>query len=44
MGAYRDKRWCVYRAWKQVARKRQKLILGPQYREAPPEECIEKNH
>lgn len=40
MGAYRDKRWCVYKSWKQVAPKRQKLILGPQYRKALHEECI----
>ena len=39
MGAYSDKRWCAYKSWKQVVRKRQKLILGPQYRNALHDEC-----
>lgn len=40
MGAYIDIRWCAYKSWKQVARKRQKLILGPQYRNALHDECV----
>jgi len=40
MGAYCDKKWCAYKSWKSVARKRQKLVLGPQYRDALQEECI----
>ena len=39
MGAYSAKRWCAYKSWKQVVRKRQKLILGPQYRNALHDEC-----
>ena len=43
MGAYIDIRWCAYKSWKQAAgkrRKRQKLILGPQYRNALQDECM----
>lgn len=40
MGAYIDIRWCAYKSWKQVVRKRQKLILGPQYRNALQDECV----
>lgn len=40
MGAYSDKRWCAYKSWKQVVKKRQKLILGPQYRNALHDECV----
>lgn len=40
MGAYRDKRWPAHEAWTQVIRKRQKLILCPQYKEALYDECI----
>jgi hypothetical protein len=40
MGAYRDNRWCAYKSWKQAVRKRQKLILGPQYRNALHDECV----
>jgi hypothetical protein len=40
MGAYIDNRWCAYKSWKQVVRKRQKLILGPQYRNALHNECF----
>ena len=43
MGAYIDNRWCAYKSWKQAARKRQKrqkLILGPQYRNALYDECM----
>jgi len=40
MGAYSNKRWPAHEAWKQVLRKRQKLILCPQYREAMHDECI----
>ena len=40
MGAYVDNKWCAYKSWKQVVRKRQKLILGPQYRNVLHNECI----
>ena len=40
MGAYINKRWCAYKSWKQAVRKRQKLILGPQYRNALHDECV----
>ena len=40
MGAYVDYKWCAYKSWKHVVRKRQKLILGPQYRNILHEECI----
>jgi len=40
MGAYIDNRWCAYQSWKQAVRKRQKLILGPQYRNALHDECV----
>ncbi len=40
MGAYSNKRWSAHEAWQQVFRKRQKLILCPQYREALHDECI----
>ena len=39
MGAYIDNGWCAYKSWKQAVRKRQKLILGPQYRNALYDEC-----
>jgi hypothetical protein len=40
MGAYIDNRWCAYKSWKQAVRKKQKLILGPQYRNALHNECF----
>ena len=40
MGSYIDTRWCAYKSWKQIVRKRQKLILGPQYRNALHDECV----
>ena len=43
MGAYIDNRWSAYKSWKQAAgkrQKRQKLILGPQYRNALQDECF----
>jgi hypothetical protein len=40
MGAYIDNRWCAYKSWKKAARKRQKLVLGPQYRNALLDECM----
>jgi len=40
MGAYSNKRWSAHEAWQQVVRKRQKLILCPQYKEAMHDECI----
>ena len=39
MGAYSDKRWCAYKSWKPAVKNRQKLILGPQYRNALHDEC-----
>lgn len=40
MGAHIDKRWCAYKSWKQAVKNRQKLILGPQYRNALHNECM----
>jgi hypothetical protein len=40
MGCYIDNRWCAYKSWKQIVRKRQKLILGSQYRNALYDECL----
>jgi hypothetical protein len=40
MGAYVDNKWCACKSWRQVVRKRQKLILGPQYRNALHDECF----
>ena len=43
MGAYIDNGWSVYKSWKQAAgkrQKRQKLVLGPQYRNALHDECL----
>jgi hypothetical protein len=43
MGAYIDIRWCAYKSWKRAAgkrQKRQKLVLGPQYRNALQDECM----
>ena len=40
MGAYVDKKWCVTKSWRQVVRKRQQLILGPQYRNVMHDECV----
>ena len=40
MGAYIDNIWCAYKSWKHAVRKRQKLILGPQYRNALHDECV----
>ena len=40
MGAYSDKRWSAYESWKPAVRNRQKLVLGPQYRNALHNECM----
>ena len=40
MGAYDSRQYSAYEAWKQVVRKRQKIILSPQYREAMHDECM----
>jgi len=40
MGAYIDNGWSACKSWKQAVRKRQKLILGPQYRNALHDECM----
>jgi len=43
MGAYIDIRWCAYKSWKRASgkrQKRQKLVLGPQYRNALQDECM----
>ncbi len=40
MGAYVDNKWCAYKSWRRVVRKRQKLILGPKYRNILHNECI----
>ena len=50
MGAYITKEWPTSVIWKLAARKRQKLILGPQYLQAMHDEytqtihALEKNH
>ncbi len=43
MGAYIDNGWSAYKSWKQAVskrQKRQKLILGPKYRNALHDECM----
>jgi hypothetical protein len=40
MGAYCNKIWPAHEAWKHAVRKRQKLILSPQYIDAMHDECI----
>jgi len=40
MGAYNPGQYTAYEAWKQVVRKRQKIILSPQYRKAMHDECM----
>jgi hypothetical protein len=40
MGAYVDIKWCAYKSWRQVVRKRQQLILGPRYRNVLHDECF----
>jgi hypothetical protein len=40
MGAYSDKGWSACKSWKQAVRNRQKLVLGPQYRNALHNECM----
>jgi hypothetical protein len=40
MGAYVNNKWCACESWKQIVRRRQKLILGPQYRNVLHDECV----
>ena len=40
MGAYNSGQYTAYEAWKQVIRKRQKIVLSPKYRKAMHDECI----
>jgi len=40
MGAYNSGQYTAYEAWKQVVRKRQKIVLSPQYRKVMHDECI----
>ena len=40
MGAYNSGQYTEYESWKQVVRKRQKIILSPQYQNAMYEECM----
>jgi hypothetical protein len=40
MGAYNSGQYTAYEAWKHVVRKRQKIILSPQYLKAVHDECI----
>jgi len=40
MGAYNSGQYTEYESWKQVVRKRQKIILSPQYQKAMHDECI----
>ena len=40
MGAYNSGQYTGYEAWKQVIRKKQKIVLSPQYQKAMHDECI----
>ena len=40
MGAYNSGQYTAYGGWKQVVRKRQKIVLSPQYRNAMHDECM----
>jgi hypothetical protein len=40
MGAYNFGQYTAYDSWKQVVKKRQKIILSPQYQKAMHDECI----
>ena len=40
MGAYNSGEYTAYEAWKQVIRKKQKIVLSPQYQKAMHDECI----
>lgn len=40
MGAYKSGQYTAYEEWKQVVRKRQKIVLSPQYRNAMHDECM----
>ena len=40
MGAYNSGQYNACEAWKHVVRKRQKIILSPQYLKAVHDECI----
>jgi len=40
MGAYNSGPYTAYETWRQVVRKRQKIILAPQYRKAMHDECM----
>lgn len=40
MGAYNSGIYTSYEAWKQVVRKRQKIVFSPQYRKDMHDECM----
>ena len=40
MGAYNSGQYTAYEAWKQIIRKKQKIVLSPQYQKAMHDECI----
>jgi len=40
MGAYNSGQYTEYEAWKLVIRKRQKIVLSPQYQKAMHDECM----
>jgi hypothetical protein len=40
MGAYKSGQYNAYMAWKQVVKKRQKIVLSPQYRKFMLDECM----
>ena len=40
MGAYNFGQYTEYEAWKLVVKKRQKIVLSPQYQKAMHDECI----
>ena len=40
MGAYNSGQYTEYEAWKLLVKKRQKIVLSPQYRKAMHDECM----
>jgi hypothetical protein len=40
MGAYNSGEYTEYEAWKLVVKKRQKIVLSPQYQKAMHDECM----
>jgi hypothetical protein len=40
MGAYNSGQYTAYEAWKQIIKKRQRIVLSPPYRKAMQDECM----